>query len=415
MKLLFLSNGHGEDEIAARIAEQLQFISSKLQLAALPLVGKGKAYHRLKIPIIGPVQQMPSGGFIYMDGRQLLGDVQKGLVQLTLAQHQSVRRWGLEGGKILAVGDILPVLLAWLSNAEYAFVGTAKSEYYLRDEQGWLPQASSLERRIGSYYFPWERWLMSRPHCKAVFPRDTLTSKILQQWSIPVYDLGNPMMDGLENETSSTAILTKESLTVVLLPGSRAPEAYRNWEMLLQSLEGIILALKGYRITFLGAIAPSLSIDSFQVPLLAHYWHPKPLEQLQISLDDPQALAFIYNHKISCILSQNAYSKCLGLANVAIAMSGTATEQFAGLGKPAIIIPGEGPQFTPRFAQNQTRLLGCSVILVPQLQQVGQNLKAILSDPDRWQEIDANGKRRMGKPGAALRIARLALEKLFSE
>ncbi|PSF37872.1 hypothetical protein C7H19_07770 [Aphanothece hegewaldii CCALA 016] len=413
MKLLILSNGHGEDEIAVRIAEQLQLLSNQLELVAFPLVGTGKAYHSLNIPIRGPVQSMPSGGFIYMDGRQLLGDVQKGLLQLTLAQHQTVRRWSLEGGRILAVGDILPVLLAWLSNTDYAFVGTAKSEYYLRDEQGWLPQTSSLERRLGSYYFPWERWLMSRPRCKAVFPRDTLTSKILQQWPIPVYDLGNPMMDGLENQISSTGNISKESLTVVLLPGSRAPEAYRNWEIILQSLENIILALKGYRITFLAAIAPSLSIDSFQVPLLAHNWHPKPLEQLHISLNDPNALAFTYNHKINLILSQNAYTECLGLGNIAIAMAGTATEQFVGLGKPAIIIPGEGPQFTLQFAQNQTRLLGCSVILVPQPQQVGHTLKAILNDPDRWQEIDIVGKRRMGKPGAALRIARLTLEKLF--
>ncbi|GFE70184.1 lipid-A-disaccharide synthase-related protein [Chroococcus sp. FPU101] len=413
MKLLILSNGHGEDIIAARIAEQLQLLSNELQLAALPLVGTGKAYHSRKIPIIGPVKPMPSGGFIYMDGRQLLGDVQKGLLKLTLAQHQTVRRWGNEGGKILAVGDILPVLLAWLSHTDYAFVGTAKSEYYLRDEQGWLPQASSLERRFGSYYFPWERWLMSRSRCKAVFPRDTLTSKILQQWSIPVYDVGNPMMDGLDNNASLTTNLNKESLTVVLLPGSRAPEAYRNWQIILQSLEGVILALKSYRITFLAAIAPSLSIDSFQVPLLAHHWHPKPLDMFPIALDDPQALAFKYNHKINLILSQNAYSKCLSVANIAIAMAGTATEQFVGLGKPAMTIPGEGPQFTLQFAQNQTRLLGCSVILVPQPQQAGQTLKAILNDPDRWQEIDIVGKRRMGKPGAALRIARLVLEKLF--
>lgn len=409
MKLLILSNGHGEDVIAARIAEQLQLLSNELQLAALPLVGEGKAYHALKIPIIGPVQPMPSGGFIYMDGQQLIKDVRKGLLKLTLAQHQVTRQWAIEGGKILAVGDILPVLFAWLSKADYAFVGTAKSEYYIRDEHGWLDQASNLERRFGSYYYPWERWLISHSRCKAVFPRDTLTSKILQQWPIPVYDLGNPMMDGLDNQ----ADLTKESLTIVLLPGSRAPEAYRNWEIIIQSLESVMLALKSYRISFLAAITPSLSIDSFQVPLLAHHWHPKSLETMPITLDDPQALAFKYNHKVSLILSQNAYSKCLSLANVAIAMAGTATEQFVGLGKPAISIPGEGPQFTLQFAQNQTRLLGCSVILVQQPQQVGQTLHAILNDPDRWQEIDANGKRRMGNPGAALRIARCCLEQLF--
>jgi uncharacterized protein (TIGR03492 family) len=415
MKLLILSNGHGEDIIAARIAEQLQFIWADLQLAALPLVGQGKTYHRLKIPTIGPVQPMPSGGFIYMDGQQLLQDMRKGLIQLTLGQYQVVRRWGWEGGKILAVGDILPVLLAWLSHADYAFVGTAKSEYYLRDEKGWLPQATPLERRWGSYYFPWERWLMSRPSCKAVFPRDTLTSNVLRQWSIPVFDLGNPMMDGLAGEANFQASMSRDSLTIVLLPGSRAPEAYRNWDLILQSFESIIVTFKSDRITFLAAIEPSLSIDSFGVPLLAHNWHPKPVEQLHLSLDDPNALGFTYNHQVSLILSQNAYAQCLHLADVAIAMAGTATEQFVGLGKPALIVPGEGPQFTRRFAENQGRLLGCSVILVQQPQKIGQTLEALFSDADRWQEIHENGRRRLGEPGAALRIARCLQDKLFSE
>ncbi|WP_254721672.1 hypothetical protein [Kovacikia minuta] len=84
----------------------------------------------------------------------------------------------------------------------YAFVGTAKSEYYLRDEAGWLPRDSwwsdRLERWTGCVYHPWERWLMSRPNCKAVFPRDSLTAKVLRQYGIPAFDLGNPMMDGLE-------------------------------------------------------------------------------------------------------------------------------------------------------------------------------------------------------------------------
>jgi len=39
-------------------------------------------------------------------------------------------------------------------------------------------------------------------------------------------------------------------------------------------------------------------------------------------------------------------------------MAGTATEQFVGLGKPAIAIPGIGPQFTAAFAEAQSRHLG---------------------------------------------------------
>ena len=105
------------------------------------------------------------------------------------------------------------------------------------------------------------------------------------------------------------------------------------------------------------------------------------------------------------MLTQNAYQECLTLADIAIAMAGTATEQFVGLGKPVITMPGEGPQFTYAFAEAQTRLLGCSVILVEQPEQVGEKIKDILNNPQQMQRITVNGKQRMGNSGAAFRIA----------
>ncbi|MEM6612904.1 MAG: lipid-A-disaccharide synthase-related protein, partial [Cyanobacteria bacterium P01_C01_bin.72] len=197
MKLLVLSNGHGEDIIAIRIIERLLQNFPKLEITALPIVGRGYAYQKLHIPLASRVQQMPSGGFIYQGGSPLWQDIRGGLLGLTLEQIRIVRQWGKTGSKILAVGDIVPLLYAWLSDTDYAFVGTAKSEYYLRDESGWLPQTSWQERKFNSVYLPWERWLMSCDRCRGVFPRDSLTTEVLQQWSIPAYDLGNPMMDGL--------------------------------------------------------------------------------------------------------------------------------------------------------------------------------------------------------------------------
>ena len=80
LRLLCLSNGHGEDIIAVRIVQELQQLCPNLKIAALPIVGEGKAYTQLGIPLIGSVKAMPSGGFVYMDGRQLLGDIQGGLL-----------------------------------------------------------------------------------------------------------------------------------------------------------------------------------------------------------------------------------------------------------------------------------------------------------------------------------------------
>jgi len=403
MKLLILSNGHGEDAIAARIAEKLQLIPHSPELAILPLVGEGHAYRGFNIPLIGRVKKMPSGGFVYMDSRELWRDLQGGLLQLTLAQFQSIRQWSKEGGKILAVGDILPLIFAWLSGAEYAFIGTAKSEYYLRDENSWLASTSLLQRSLGSDYFPWERWLMSRPNCKGVFPRDTLTSQNLKQFSIPAFDLGNPMMDGLQVITKPVLAIPKK-LTILLLPGSRSPEAERNWQLILQAVNQILQEFTNQAICFLAAIAPSLSLDSFQSRLIEEQWQTISLNSVDIPIDDPQAISFEKDNT-KLFLSQHAYGDCLNISDIAIAMAGTATEQFVGLGKPVFSLSGEGPQFTSNFAKRQTYLLGESVIFVNNVREIGKELNSILNSPEKLQAIAENGKKRLGEPGAAARIA----------
>ena len=66
-----------------------------------------------------------------------------------LVQVNCISQWVKQnpGGFVLAVGDVFPCTLAWLSGlslnpfatrrgVSYAFVGTAKSEYYIRKEDG---------------------------------------------------------------------------------------------------------------------------------------------------------------------------------------------------------------------------------------------------------------------------------------
>jgi uncharacterized protein (TIGR03492 family) len=400
MRLLCLSNGHGEDAIALRILQALQQHPDQPKLAALPLVGEGRAFADSDIPMIGPIKPMPSGGFVYMDGRQLTRDLRGGLLALTLAQWKTIRTWA-KTGVILAVGDIVPLLFAWMSGASYVFVGTAKSEYYLRDEAGLLPRPSwfeQLESWSGSVYLPWERWLLRHRRCRAVFPRDKLTSDILQQWSISTFDLGNPMMDGLQPTPVEKA--PDAPLTFVLLPGSRVPEADQNWQKILSAVEQCVTGWRGRKLLFLGAIAPQLDLNSLSLALTSQGWR---------SQSDPNTFT---QGQSTLILSQTAFNDYLQQADLAIAMAGTATEQFVGLGKPALILPGKGPQFTPAFAEAQTRLLGPSAILVKEPTKVLRTVETLLQDPDRLHLISENGRRRMGEPGAAQRIADCLMERL---
>lgn len=434
LQLLVLSNGHGEDIIAVRIIQALQTLSSPPDIFVLPIVGEGHAYQKINVPIIGKVQNMPSGGFLYMDSKELMRDVGGGLIQLTWNQIKSVRRWvrlqtslGNQNA-ILAVGDIVPLLFAATSGANYAFVGTAKSEYYVRDQAGLLPRKSKSakwENFSGSIYHPWERWLMSRSRCQAVFPRDSLTTKILKKWSIPAVDAGNPMMDGLETNFSSRGFDRgnaehKEQirpLIVTLLPGSRAPEAYNNWEMIMVSVSALVASLQqpdslfcgAGTMIFLGAIAPGLDCGILSQSLHIQGW--RLCDQSPLQIPDPDSLTFKQKNAY-LIFTQAAYNECLHLGDLAIAMAGTATEQFIGLGKPAIAIPGGGPQYNAAFAEAQSRLLGISLTLVNQPSQVLPAIQSLLKNPDLLHDIAKNGLQRMGLAGAAQRIAECLQERL---
>jgi uncharacterized protein (TIGR03492 family) len=423
MKLLVISNGHGEDLIAVRIIEQLQIALNDLEIMALPIVGEGYAYQKLQIPLIGKVQTMPSGGFVYMSKNHLFSDLKGGLLQLTLDQLKVVKQWGKTQNAILAVGDIVPLLFAWLSGSRFAFVGTAKSEYYLKDCQGkWLEQTSWLERQFGSVYLPWERWLMSR--AVSVYPRDSLTTKILQQQEIKAWDLGNPMMDGLV--VARNYPQWQKTLKILLLPGSRSQEALRNWPQILAAVHKIIAELTEFNLILYTAIAPSIDLTLLQQSLIVCGWELEETlnkEQNQTAVSCPFPVSSevavpievrFRRGKATLWLAQNAYEEYSRAANLAIAMAGTATEQFVGLGKPVITMPGSGPQCTFAFMEAQSRLLGYSILLRETPTQVLQAVKLLLDSPELLQAIADNGKARMGNSGASQRIAAHLQTTLFS-
>lgn len=369
-------------------------------LAGMPLVGTGERYVKQGFDIVGPVQAMPSGGFIYMDGRELLRDLRGGLLGLTWAQIRAMRRWAQSEdagavSTVLAVGDIVPLLFGWLSGLHYSFVGTAKSDYYLRDEVATykLGRMQAAGRRATAYE-PWERGLMRRPNCWGAFPRDRLTTEELRARGVLAVDAGNPMMDGFDIPGLSAVLATAEPLSLVLLPGSRTPEAYRNWQQIVAGLTSVIAHYPTVELTV--AAAPALDYGMLGEALTATGWTAVAADEYQ------QGAARLKIGAAFVAMAQRAAG--------AIAMAGTATEQFVGLGKPAIILPGGGPQFTPAFARAQTRLLGPSVTLVEEPDLVGPALAKIFDHPQQRQLIYENGRRRMGDPGAGERIAAQVLK-----
>jgi uncharacterized protein (TIGR03492 family) len=216
------------------------------------------------------------------------------------------------------------------------------------------------------------------------------------------------MMDDLT--ISSLPSDNDDSLKILLLPGSRLPEAIDNWQLILNAVESIIDS-QCRDLIFVAAIAPSLNLSYFTECLYPRQWQENTLKSLNTLIKDSPIMVFT-KKRTKLVLSQNAYDQCLNYCDLSIAMAGTATEQFVGLGKPAIAFPGNGPQYNAKFAKNQTRLLGISLQLVNNPSQVAGKIQDLLSNPDLLHSIAVNGKKRLGETGAAKRIAEFIIKKI---
>ena len=407
-RLLVLSNGHGEDLIALRILEALWQQRPDVALAVLPLVGEGNAFaaaeHAGRLQRVGPRQRLPSGGFSNQSLRGLLADLSAGLPLLSWRQWQLVRQWARSGAAILAVGDLLPLLLAWGSGGCFGFVGTPKSDWCWASPgpAGWgvSPLADGYHRCKGSEWDPWEWALMASHRCRLVAVRDRLTARGLGRHGVRALAPGNPMMDGLDAAPPPPELANRRR--VLLLPGSRMPEALRNAERLLA---GALAMPHSQPLTLL--------LPTGREPTAAQL---APL-LLQLGLQprgaSPQAAAIWSCDHLELWLGPGCFGRWAAWAEVGLANAGTATEQLTGLGIPALSLPGRGPQFKSGFARRQSRLLGGAVLPCHSPGELAERLALLLAEPGLRQQMGLRGRRHMGPAGGSAAIAALIAQRLL--
>ena len=410
-RLLVLCNGHGEDLIAQRVLQALHGRRPELQVAVLPLVGEGSAFAAAEaegwLQRIGPRQALPSGGFSNQSLGGLLRDLAAGLPLLSWRQWRLVRRWGRQGGAVLAVGDLLPLLLAWASGAPYGFIGTPKSDYTWRSGPGQAWPADAYHRLKGSEWDPWEWALMGRPRCRLVALRDPLTARGLARHGVAALAPGNPMLDGLAAPPLPASLQGYRRL--VLLAGSRMPEARANFGRLMDALVAwsdgpgddcpVVLLAPGGSRPDPEELAPILRWRDF---------HP---------VEPPEgsgAEAAWRRRGLLVLLGPGRFTPWASWGELGLATAGTATEQLVGLGIGALSLPGPGPQFKLGFAQRQSRLLGGAVAVCQTEAELVGRLQQLLADPQRRQQLGATGRRRMGEPGGSEALAALVEARLLA-
>jgi len=410
-RLLVLSNGHGEDLIALRLIEALRQQSPGLEVDVLPLVGVGQAYAGAEaageLRRVGPRQPLPSGGFSNQSLTGLLKDLAAGLPLLSWHQWRIVRRWGRQGLPILAVGDLLPLLLAWAGGGPYGFLGTPKSDHTWASPApaGWgrSPLADGYHRAKGSEWDPWEWALMGRRRCRLVAVRDRLTARGLRRHGVRAVAPGNPMMDGFGPAPALPPWLEGRR-RLLLLPGSRLPEALGNLRALLAALPS---AEGSPAMSVLLATGSRPDATELAAPLTAAGFVPGTPPE------GSAATALWRRGPLELLVGPGRFAAWAPLAELGLATAGTATEQLVGLGVPALSLPGPGPQFKAGFARRQSRLLGGAVQPCHGPAELRARLLALLDDDGERARLGRIGRRRMGPAGGSGRLAALIRERLL--
>ncbi|MEB3120865.1 MAG: lipid-A-disaccharide synthase-related protein [Snowella sp.] len=387
MKVLFLSNGHGEDLNASLIVGALRSLEPSLQIKAMPLVGMGNAYRRLQVDIIGPTQNLPSGGIIYLNPWNWVKDITSGLIGLTLQQIRAVLQEKTSCDLLIAVGDIVPIAIAYLTGRPFVAFIVSTSSYY-----------------EGKLRLPWiTEFCLRSPRCQRVFTRDEFTAEDLQQRGLKkAIFAGYPIMDVLQSGNNHLGLEPNLPM-IALLPGSRLPEAIDNLQLQLNACEAIALKRP---MQFRAALVPSITEKDLQALAQKMGWHYHGSGKLVNPAE---------NFRVICYW--DAFADILQQCDLVIGMAGTAVEQAVGLGKPVVQIPGAGPQFTYAFAEAQMRLLGSSVKTIGKspkdlnlFPDIAQTVGEILDNPDYLETCLHNGIERVGQAGGSVGIAQGILE-----
>ncbi|PZO39050.1 MAG: hypothetical protein DCF19_15090 [Pseudanabaena frigida] len=382
-RVLFISNGHGEDLNACEVLKALRSKYPDVDTIAFPLVGEGNAYRRAGVEIATPTKALPSGGFAYMSLRKQIEDFQSGLLSLTWQQIKAVRECSKTCNFVFATGDVLPAIFAYLTGLPYSIFLVSSSGFY---ENRYIPNLLQAS-------------IMRSPRCRQILTRDAYSAELIERRGYQNTSfVGYPIMDVLE-PTGKDLCLIPHVPTIALLAGSRLPEAAENLLLQLRLCVEIAKSFAPDPVQFRAALVPSL------MPKLAEIAD-------QAGWQYADAKLYHQDLDIGVLCFSDAFPDILQQCNLALGMAGTAVEQAVGLGKPVVQIMGNGPQFSYRFAEAQERLLGLSVQTIGKgaatpeiLVEAAQCVKRTLGDRDYLERCKQNGLERVGAKGGSMGLA----------
>jgi len=362
-RLLFISNGHGEDSIGAEIVRRLP---PELAVEAYPTLGAGRAYDGV-CAVVGPRARLASEGSRVAAGT-LSRDILTGGLATIPPGLAFLRRAAAAYDHHVVVGDFVGVAGCFLAGIRgITYLDVYKTGY-------------------GRPYAALERWVIGRT-CRTVFSRNAGLAGTLAEAGIDARAAGNVMMDTIPAADYDAAGRRSRAQAVTLLPGSREATA-ANFALQVAALAALPEALRpDLFVALADGVAPAALAAAAGLALEA----PAGGEAAD--------LGRLCGKGLTLHLSRGALAHLLAASDLVLSQAGTATIQALGSGRPVVTFTGPADR-TKRFRE-ENRLFGEARLLAPaDAAALSQMLAALLAAPQEIARIGAIGRERIGGPGA---------------
>lgn len=361
---LIISNGHGEDAIAAQLVARFPSTTST---DAYPMIGSGKAYDGV-CRVVGPRATLASEGWRNVKG-SLRRDIVNGGLMTVPPALKFLRSIRGQYDRVIVVGDMVGVLACLVTgNRNLFYIDVYKT--------GAARLYSALECRA------------IRAACDQVFCRADNLAAVLREAGVDAHCAGNLMMDTIPRGDYDAGARRVRPLAVTLLPGSRALTG--------ESFALQIAALKRLppeeRPDIFVAVAGSVSAENLA--------KAAGLSRDSVLSGESDDLGTLSGDGLTVNLARGrAMGNLLDASDMVLSQAGTASIQSLGLGKPVITFINARDRRS-RFEDEQKLFGAARVVVDAEIGNVAQALKDLLADKGERERLGEIGRARIGGPGA---------------
>jgi hypothetical protein len=341
-KLLFISNGHGEDAIAAQIVRRLP---ASTDVSAYPTLGDGGSYEGI-CPIVGPRATLPSEGW-RNTRNSIFRDIGGGGIATIWPGLRFLREACGQYDQIVVVGDMIGVYGTWVTGHRgIVYLDVYKTGY-------------------AHSYLAIDRWILRRT-ARAVFCRAPNLAADLQRSGIDARAVGNVMMDTIPR--TGLSLERTRPVAITILPGSRS-HTLRNFALQAEALRMLSPDQRPQLFLVVAASVPEAELRALAGDLDIHY---------------------VPGHSLG---------DALDASDFVLAQAGTATIQAIGLGRPAITF--RTPTDRRSRFERESRLFGeARIATEADPADIAAAITELASKPAERQRRGDIGRERIGPPGA---------------